>query len=231
MVEKAFDTKLASLIDHTLLKPDATPGDIDRLCTEALTYEFASVCVNPSYVDHCYSILKDSPVKVCTVIGFPLGSTTTDAKKAETAEALEKGARELDMVLHIGMLKSGNSEYVRNDIATVVQLALQENALVKVILETCLLTDDEKVHACKLAMEAGAHFVKTSTGFSKSGATLEDVALMRRVVGSAMGVKASGGIRTRDQALAFLSAGANRLGTSSGVSIVTETGESQFREY
>ncbi|MCX7984558.1 MAG: deoxyribose-phosphate aldolase [Bacteroidetes bacterium] len=232
MEAKTFDAKLASCIDHTLLKPDAQPDEIDKLCTEALTFQFASVCVNPSYVARCFSIVKDSPVRVCTVIGFPLGATTTDVKKAEAAEALQNGASELDMVLHIGMLKCRNDEYIQNDIATIVLLAKQKNARVKVILETCLLTDDEKVRACLLAKEAGAHFVKTSTGFSKAGATLTDIALMRKTVGTEMGLKASGGIRTREQALAFLAAGATRIGTSSGVAIITETTtEVQYREY
>lgn len=226
-----FDEKLAGLMDHTLLKPEALPSDIEKLCAEARQYHFASVCVQPSYVSLCASLVGGTKVKVCTVIGFPLGTTTTATKQHEAEEALKNGAGELDVVIHVGMLKAGNEQYVRQDIATITESARQSGALVKVILETCLLTDEEKVKACLLAQEAGAHFVKTSTGFSKGGATLEDVQLLRKTVGTTMGVKASGGIRTCEQALAFVQAGATRLGTSSGVFIVTETIESHPREY
>jgi len=217
----AFDRSLARMIDHTLLKPEATPEDVDRLCAEARTYEFASVCIQPSFVSRCKSLLKGSPVKVCTVIGFPLGATSTTAKAAEAAQALHDGAEEVDMVIHVGMLKAGNNEYVRNDVAAVVREAHARGALVKVIIETALLTDGEKTTACRLAHDAGADFVKTSTGFSRGGATVDDVALMRRVVGPSMGVKAAGGIRTQEQARALIGAGATRIGASASIQIVT----------
>lgn len=210
---------LARMIDHTLLKPDAVRAEIEQLCSEALDYGFAGVCVNPSYVQTAAKLLRGSSVNVCTVIGFPLGATSTAAKVFETTQALQDGAQELDMVINVGMLKSNDCSFVRNDIAAVVKAAQIRNAATKVILETCLLTDEEIIIVCSLAKDAGADFVKTSTGFSKGGATVHDIALMRKTVGAAMGVKASGGIRTREQALAMIAAGATRIGTSSSILI------------
>lgn len=210
---------LPSYIDHTLLKPEATDKDVEKLCEEALQHGFASVCVLPIWVKLAYGLLKDR-VKVCSVAGFPLGGNATRIKAQEAAQLVQDGAAEVDMVLSLGLLKSGSLVEVRRDIESVV--AASQPAIVKVILETCLLSDEEKRIACGLALEGGAHFVKTSTGFSKSGATLEDVALMREIVGPAMGVKASGGIRDRATALAMIGAGASRLGTSSGVAIILE---------
>lgn len=215
------ENELARMIDHTLLKPEATVEQITQLCLEAKKYNFASVCVNPSYVPLCAKLLKDTPVKVCTVIGFPLGATSTKAKAYETEQAIEDGATEVDMVINIGMLKSGLYDYVENDIFAVVSAAKRNNVLVKVIIETALLTDEEKVKACLLAKRAGADFVKTSTGFSKGGATAGDIALMRKVVGSAMGVKASGGVRTREEALQMVQSGADRIGASASVKIIS----------
>ena len=200
----------AKMIEHTILKPDATREDVKKLCDEAAAYGFHSVCVNSSFVYYCAQLLKDTDVKVCTVVGFPLGAMSTDGKVGETLTAVYDGAEEIDMVIHVGMIKSGNWQYVKDDIA----------AVVKVILETCLLTDEEKIKACQICKEAGADFVKTSTGFSKGGATAADVALMRRTVGPVMGVKASGGIRTAEKAREMAEAGADRLGTSSGIAIV-----------
>jgi deoxyribose-phosphate aldolase len=211
--------ELNRFIDHTLLKPEATAAMIDKLCAEAKEHQFASVCVNPFWVKRCAEQLHGTKVKVCTVIGFPLGATTSAAKVAEARDALANGAQEVDMVINIGALKSGDLESVKADIAAVKQ-AVGE-VLLKVILETGLLTEEEKVTACKLCVEAGADFVKTSTGFGPGGATVEDVALLRRIVGEKRGVKASGGVRGRDAALAMVEAGASRIGTSSGVSIVT----------
>ncbi|SHK92430.1 deoxyribose-phosphate aldolase [Rhodothermus profundi] len=220
--------ELARLIDHTALKPDTTDARIRALCDEARRYGFAAVCVNPCYVPLAADLLRDSSVAVCTVIGFPLGANRTATKAAEAAQAIQDGAAELDMVLNIGLLKSGRLQEVLEDIRAVVSIAHQapppagrERVLVKVILETALLTDAEKETACRLALEAEADFVKTSTGFAGGGATVSDVKLMRRVVGSRMGVKAAGGIRTRAQAEALVAAGANRLGTSAGVALVT----------
>jgi deoxyribose-phosphate aldolase len=210
---------LARMIDHTLLKPDAVRVEIEQLCAEALHYGFAGVCVNPSYVQTAAKLLRGSSVNVCTVIGFPLGATSTAAKVFETIQALQDGAQEVDMVINVGMLKSGDCSFVRNDIAAVVEAARIRNAATKVILETCLLTDEEIIIVCSLAKDAGADFVKTSTGFSKGGATVHDIALMRKTVGAAIGVKASGGIRTREQALAMIAAGATRIGTSSSILI------------
>lgn len=209
----------AALIDHTILKPQATKEDVDRLCKEAMQYGFHSVCVNSSFVYYCARLLKNCDVKVCTVIGFPLGAMSTAGKTAEAEQAIQDGAEELDMVIHVGMIKSGDWEYVKQDIASVVETA-KGRALVKVILETCLLTEEEKIKACRICRECGVDFVKTSTGFSTGGATVEDVALMRRVVGPDMGVKASGGIRSIQDAEAMTAAGATRLGTSSGAAIV-----------
>ena len=211
--------ELNRFIDHTLLKPEATAAMIDKLCAEAKEHQFASVCVNPFWVKRCAEQLHGTNVKVCTVIGFPLGVTTSAAKASEARDAIANGAQEVDMVINIGALKSGDLESVKADIAAVKQ-AVGE-VLLKVILETGLLTEEEKVTACKLCVEAGADFVKTSTGFGPGGATVEDVALLRRIVGDKLGVKASGGVRTREAALAMVEAGASRIGTSSGVSIVT----------
>jgi len=219
--EELTDKSIARRIDHTLLKPEATPDDIKKLCNEALQYEFASVCINPSYVSLSYSLLKDSVVKVCTVIGFPLGATTTATKKAEAEEAIANGAEEIDMVINIGMLKQGEYDYVFNDINQVVLTAKRHRAVCKVIIETCLLTDEEKVKACVIAKEAKADFVKTSTGFSTGGATASDVALMKYVVGSSVGVKASGGIRSKEDADEMIRSGADRIGASASVKIVT----------
>ncbi|WP_333870398.1 deoxyribose-phosphate aldolase [Desulforamulus putei] len=215
-----MDHRLHQLIDHTLLKAAATPEEIEKLCQEAREHRFASVCVNPCYVGLAAALLKDSGVPVCTVIGFPLGAATPEVKAFETAQALLHGATEFDMVLNLGALKAKDYEYVERDIASVVQAA--GGHTVKVIIETCCLTEEEKVMACRLAQRAGAHFVKTSTGFGAGGATAEDVALLRRTVGETMGVKASGGLKTAAEALQMVEAGANRIGTSSGVKIVTE---------
>lgn len=212
---------IAGLIDHTALKPESLPLDIEKLCEEAREYHFAAVCVNPSFVKMCSDLLAGTDVAVASVVGFPLGATTTKMKAAETEEAIENGAGEIDMVIHIGMLKSKDFNYTEKDIHAVVRAA--GGNWVKVIIETALLIDDEKVTACRIAQQAGAHFVKTSTGFSKSGATPADVALMRKVVGSTMGVKAAGGIRTFADALKMIEAGANRIGTSAGVQIVAES--------
>jgi deoxyribose-phosphate aldolase len=223
---------LARMIDHTLLKPEATKTEIEKLCAEAKKYSFVSVCINPSYVSMCTSLLRDTAVKVCTVIGFPLGATTTATKAFEAEQALRDGAKEIDMVINIGLLKSGEYDYVENDIFGVVTTGRRYGALTKVILETALLTDEEKIKACLLAKRAGADFVKTSTGFSKGGATVGDIALMRKVVGSAMGVKASGGVRTREEALAMVASGADRIGASASVKIVgEETSSSRTSSY
>ncbi|MFZ5947679.1 deoxyribose-phosphate aldolase [Stygiobacter electus] len=212
------------MIDHTLLKPEATPDEIKKLCAEAKQYNFASVCINPCYVSLCADLLKGSKVKVCTVIGFPLGATTTEVKRFEAEQAIQNGAQEIDMVINVGMLKQGNYEYVFNDINQVVLAAKRNRALTKVIIETSLLTDEEKVKACLLSKNAKADFVKTSTGFSKGGATAGDVALMRYVVGSSMGVKASGGVRTAEDAKAMIESGADRIGASASVKIVSGSG-------
>jgi deoxyribose-phosphate aldolase len=215
---------IAKMIDHTLLKPNATEEEIKKVCEEAREYGFASVCINPCFVDLAYKMLKDTDVKVCTVVGFPLGANTVETKVHEAVEAVKKGAKEIDMVLNISMMKSGKYEYVKREIEEVVKAlkSYDKNIIVKVILETCYLTDDEKVKACELAKEAGADFVKTSTGFGTGGATVEDVKLMRRTVGENFGVKASGGIRSYEDAKAMIEAGANRIGTSAGVKIVEE---------
>lgn len=219
--DELIDKAVARRIDHTLLKADATPDDIKQLCSEALQYEFASVCVNPSYVPLCYSMLKDSIVKVCTVIGFPLGATTTTVKKAEAEEAIANGAKEIDMVINIGRLKQGDYNYIFNDINQVVLTAKRNRAICKVIIETSLLTDEEKVKACVISKEAKADFVKTSTGFSTGGATASDVALMKYVVGSSIGVKASGGIRSKEDVDTMIKSGADRIGASASVKIVS----------
>jgi deoxyribose-phosphate aldolase len=214
------DHSLAGMIDHTLLKPDATSDKIAQLCFEAKKYHFASVCVNPTHVKLCADLLKDSDVAVCTVIGFPLGATSPEVKAFETRNALDNGATEIDMVLNIGALKAGETDLVAKDIRGVVEVAHAAKALVKVIIETALLTDEEKVVACLLAKEAGADYVKTSTGFSGGGATVHDIALMRRTVGPDLGVKASGGIHTHEEAEALVAAGATRIGASAGVKII-----------
>jgi deoxyribose-phosphate aldolase len=214
-----MNINIAKMIDHTLLKPEATKEQIVKLAEEAKTYGFASVCVNPAWVKTAYEILKDTDVKVCTVIGFPLGATTPEVKAFEAKNAVENGATEVDTVINIGALKDGNDELVEKDIKAVVD-AVKGKALVKVIIEAALLTDEEKVRACQLAVKAGADYVKTSTGFSIGGATVEDVALMRKTVGPDIGVKASGGVRTLKDAEAMIEAGASRIGASSGVAIV-----------
>lgn len=206
-------------IDHTLLKPESTQEQIDHLLSEAVEYQFASVCVNPIWVAHCAKTLAGTGVKVCTVVGFPLGANTSSVKAFETKDAIANGADEIDMVINVGQLKSGQYEVVKADIRAVVEAS--QDKLVKVIIETCLLTNDEKVKACQLAVSAGADFVKTSTGFSAAGATVEDIVLMRETVGPNIGVKAAGGARSYEDAEAFIEAGATRIGTSSGVAIVS----------
>ena len=218
--EQLQDKAVARMIDHTMLKADVTEVDIRKLCAEAKQYEFASVCVNPCYVKLCSNLLKGTKVKVCTVIGFPLGASTTSGKRAETLEAIENGAQEVDMVINVGMLKEGNFEYVFEDINQVVLAAKRNRVVSKVIIETALLTDEEKIKACLISKKAKADFVKTSTGFSSGGATAGDVALMRYVVGSSVGVKASGGIRSREDAQAMIDSGADRIGASASVKIV-----------
>lgn len=223
------DKNIAAKIDHTLLKPDATPSEITELCQEAKKYHFASVCINPCYVSLCSSLLKGTEVKVCTVVGFPLGATTTEVKKFETEQAVQNGANEIDMVINVGRLKAGDYNFVENDIQQVVRTAKSYGALVKVIIETALLTDEEKVKACLICKKAGADFVKTSTGFSKGGATVGDVALMKYVVGSSIGVKAAGGIRSKEDAEAMIASGADRIGASASVKIVAgEKSESNY---
>ncbi len=212
--------ELARYIDHTLLKPDATPAQVEQLCAEAREHHFASVCVNPTYVPLVSNLLAGSDVKVCTVVGFPLGATATAAKVYETEIAIAQGAHEIDMVLAIGRLKAGQFDAVRSDIGVLAAVCRAHDALLKVILETALLTDEEKEIACRLAREANAHFVKTSTGFAKGGATVADIALMRRVVGPEMGVKASGSVSSYEKALAMIEAGATRIGASSSIAIV-----------
>ncbi|NQP32849.1 deoxyribose-phosphate aldolase [Streptococcus suis] len=210
--------KLNKYIDHTILKPETTQEQVEKILSEAKEYDFASVCVNPTWVSLAAESLKDSDVKVCTVIGFPLGANTSAVKAFETKDAIANGADEIDMVINVGALKAGNDALVLDDIKAVVDAS--GDKLVKVIIETCLLTDDEKVRACQLSKEAGADYVKTSTGFSTGGATVADVALMRKTVGPDMGVKASGGARSYEDAIAFINAGATRIGASSGVAIM-----------
>lgn len=219
----AAASDVAGYIDHTLLKPEATRGEIEKLCSEARMYSFASVCVNPTWVKDCAFALYGSPVKVCTVVGFPLGATLPDVKAYETRRAIFDGATEIDMVINIGSLKSGDNEIVKRDIRGVVEAAHDSCAIVKVIIETALLTADQKVRACLLAKEAGADFVKTSTGFSKGGATVADIELMRRTVGSEIGVKAAGGVKDLAAAREMIAAGATRIGASAGVRIVQES--------
>lgn len=210
--------EIAKMIDHTLLKADAKKEEIEKLCEEAKEHHFASVCVNPTWVSLSSSLLEGTDVKVCTVIGFPLGANTPEVKAFEAQNAISNGATEVDMVINIGALKDGNDQEVKRDIQAVVEAS--KGVLVKVIIETCLLTEDEKIRACQLAVEAGADYVKTSTGFSTGGATVEDVALMRKTVGPDVGVKASGGVRNAEGAKAVIEAGATRIGASSGIAIV-----------
>jgi len=212
--------ELASLIDHTQLKPDATYEQIDTLCKEARQENFASVCVNACHVSRCAQLLDGSTVPVCTVVGFPLGATSTEAKVAETEQAIADGATEIDMVINIGALKSEDHIRVGKDVAAVAQASHKGGALLKVIIEAAMLSDEEKVKACQIAKLAGADFVKTSTGFGPGGATVEDVQLMRQVVGSEMGVKAAGGIHSYEEAKEMIAAGANRIGASAGVDLV-----------
>lgn len=215
---------IASIIDHTILKPETAPEDVKKICKEALENKFASVCVNSCYTKLVASELINSGVKVCTVVGFPLGAMSSHSKVFETEKAIEDGAQEIDMVINIGMLKAKEYKYVKNDILSVVN-ASKGNALVKVIIEACLLTEEEKVEACKLAKEAGADFVKTSTGFSKWGAKAEDVKLMRETVGPDMGVKASGGVHGYEDAVTMIEAGATRIGASSSLKIIGKADE------
>lgn len=209
---------LASYIDHTILKPQATRADIEKLCQEALKYKFASVCINPKHVRYAAELLEGSSVNVCTVIGFPLGANKSEVKAMEARIAIEEGAREIDMVIDIGAAKEHDFSRVKEDICK-VKAEVDRNHVLKVIIETCLLTDEEKVEVCKVCKEAGADFVKTSTGFSTGGATAEDVALMFKTVKPELKVKASGGIRTREDAEKMIEAGASRLGTSAGIAI------------
>ncbi len=216
--------RIAALIDHTLLKPQAIAQDISEICHEARTYGFASVCVNPYWVEIAAEELARSPVKVCAVVGFPLGANTTELKVLEAEAAIRAGATEIDMVINIGELIGGTPKLVGDEIGVLVTVAHAGAAIVKVILETALLSDEQKIEACRLAKEAGAEFVKTSTGFGPHGATFEDVALMRKAVGTEMGVKASGGIRTLEDLKKMVEAGATRIGTSAGVKIVEAVG-------
>src|SRR5438874_3475640 len=215
-------SSIAAMIDHTLLKPDATRQNIEDLCREAAQFKFATVCVNPTWVALCARLLAGSGVKVCSVVGFPLGATTADVKGYETQRAIFDGAREIDMVINVGALKSGDLRTVERDIEAVTTPCRQCGALSKVIIEAALLTDDQKVTACTLAKAAGADYVKTSTGFGPGGATAADVALMRRVVGAEMGVKAAGGVRDLEGLKAMIAAGATRVGASAGVKIVQQ---------
>lgn len=223
--------ELAKYIDHTILNPDATAADVDKLCAEAEEYGFAAVCVNPTWIKRCARNLRGSGVTICSVIGFPFGATTPQIKAMEARQALRDGAREVDMVLNIGALKSGDHELVRGDIEKVVDSAHEAGALVKVIIETCLLTDEEKVTAAALAKAARADFVKTSTGFAGGGATVFDVALIRETVGPAMGVKASGGVRTTEDAQDLIAAGASRIGASASLQIVDAEGAASGDRY
>jgi len=229
MAQTFSPAQLASYIDHTLLKADATAADIEKLCAEALENKFFSVCVNGSWIAKAQHLLDGSDVKVAGVVGFPLGAMSGDTKRFETEAAIDDGAQEIDVVLNIGRLKAGDDKYVLRELIDVAEAA--DERTVKVILETCLLTDDEKIRACKIVVESGAHFVKTSTGFSASGATIADVKLMRQTVGPKFGVKASGGIRDTKTALVMIEAGATRLGTSSGVSIVKGLAETAPNSY
>lgn len=219
---KSVAADMAGMIDHTLLKPQATEDQFRQLCAEARQFSFATVCVNPAWVGLCAGLLRGAPVKVCTVIGFPLGATLPEVKAFETQRCITLGATELDMVINVGALKSRQYDLVEDDIAAVVNAAHALGGSVKVIIEAAYLTDEEKVEACALSKAAGADYVKTSTGFGPSGATVEDVALMRRVVGPEMGVKAAGGIKTAEDVKAMIAAGASRIGASASVKIVDE---------
>ena len=210
--------KYNRLIDHTVLKPETQEEVVVKLCQEALEHNFASVCVNPTYVELCAKLLKGSEVKVCTVIGFPLGANTKEVKGFEATDAVNKGAEEIDMVINIGALKDKKDEYVYEEIKYIKECC--QGKLLKVIIETCLLTEEEKVRACELSKKAGADYVKTSTGFSTGGATKEDIALMRKTVGPELGVKASGGVRTYEDMIVMVEAGASRIGTSNGVKLM-----------
>jgi deoxyribose-phosphate aldolase len=221
--------QLAAFIDHTLLKADATARDIEKLCAEALENKFFSVCVNGSWIASAHHLLEGSDVKIASVVGFPLGAMSSDAKRFETETAIDDGAQEIDVVLNVGKLKDGNDKFVLRELCDIVEAA--DERAVKVILETCLLNDEEKIRACKIVVESGAHFVKTSTGFAASGATIADVKLMRETVGPKFGVKASGGIRDTKAALAMIEAGATRLGTSAGVAIVKGLAEAGPNSY
>jgi len=221
----ALDHSIAALIDHTLLKPEATAADIRKVCEEARKYGFASVCVNPYWVPLVAKELSGSPVKVCSVVGFPLGANSTTIKVAETQAAVHDGAQEIDMVINIGELRAGNQRVVEDDIRAVVSAAHATGAIVKVILEMCLLDESQKIAACLLSKNAQADFVKTSTGFSTGGATVDDIALMRRAVGPNMGIKASGGVRTLEDLRKMVAAGATRVGASASVKIIEATGE------
>lgn len=221
---------LAKYIDHTLLKPEATPTEIEKLCREAREYGFAAVCVNPPFTKLCSELLEGSGVAVAIVVGFPLGAHTTATKVFESEQAIVEGASEIDMVMNIGALKAGRDDYVREDIRNVVEAVHRLSGIVKVIIEAALLSDDEKVRACRLAKEAGADFVKTSTGFGPGGATVHDVELMRRTVGPDIGVKAAGGVKTLAQAKEMIAAGATRIGASAGVKIVQEARGEKLHE-
>lgn len=222
---KLSGKKIARYIDHTILKADATADDVRKICAEAVEYNFFSVCVNPCFVALVAECVKESDVKVCSVIGFPLGCSTTKIKAREARKAIKDGADEIDMVIHVGSMKSADYEYVKKDISKVAGECKAGGALLKVILETCLLTDEEKVKACELCIDAGADFVKTSTGFSTGGATAEDIALMSKCVsGKKLGVKASGGVRTYADAVKMIEAGATRIGSSNGKAIVEQAG-------
>jgi len=221
------DSSVAHMIDHTLLKPEATQDQIAQLCYEARKYQFASVCVNPTNVKLCAQLLESSGIPVCTVVGFPLGATPTDVKVFETQQAVREGASEVDMVINVGALKSRDYELVERDIASIARACHADDAILKVIIEAALLTDEEKVIACRLAVRGRAHYVKTSTGFGPGGATVFDVALMREVVGAKVGVKAAGGIHTAAEVREMITAGATRIGASAGVRIVSgEEGDS-----
>jgi deoxyribose-phosphate aldolase len=212
--------KIARMIDHTNLKPYATEKDIERTCNEAIKYGFASVCVNPCYAKLASKLLSGSNVNVCTVIGFPLGANKKEVKCLEARLAIEDGAKEIDMVMNISEFKSGNYSYVRDEIKQIVDIARSKNAICKVIIETCYLSDEEKRNACRIVKEAGADFVKTSTGFGTKGADVNDVKLIKEIVGNEIGIKAAGGIRNIEQAIEMVNAGATRIGTSAGVEII-----------
>ncbi len=217
--ESILKNRINSYIDHTILKPDANEADIVKLCDEAKQHNFYAVCVNPAYIPLAVKLLADSDVKVATVIGFPLGANSTDTKAFETKNSIEAGAHEIDMVINVGKLKDNDTDYLKNDISAVVNVAKANNALVKLIIETCLLTDEEIVLACNLAIECGVDIVKTSTGFSTSGASVEHIKIIKSIVKEDLGIKASGGVKSYEDAVAMINEGATRIGTSSGVKI------------